>query len=52
MSSLYVNSLAVTGYPQSDTAAMKEAGDRETTARKHFGTLWGLTKKPAEEEEI
>ena len=45
MSGQYVNSLAVTRYPQADTTAMKEAGDRVTTARKHFGTLCGGDKE-------
>ena len=39
MSTKYVNLLAVARYPRGDTAAMKQAGDRVTNARKHFGTL-------------
>ena len=39
MCAQYVNSLAVAGYPQGDIAAMKQAGDRVTIARKQFGTL-------------
>ena len=39
MSTQYVNSLVVTGYPRGDVTAMKQAGDRVTIARKQFGAL-------------
>ena len=45
MSAQYVNSLAVTGYPQGDITSMKQAGDRVTNARKQFGTLCGGDKE-------
>ena len=50
MSGQYVNSLAVARYPHADTTGMKEAGDRVTTARKHFGTLCKRDKETSRRE--